>query len=88
MIERTMKLSSHATSSSRSRGPEPVNISSSAARICAGSDSSTPRSRSQCSGRRKAGADGDPREQLDAYFTLLRTGWDAQEKALSPMPDG
>jgi AcrR family transcriptional regulator len=34
------------------------------------------------------GAEGDPREQLDAYFTLLRTGWDAQEKALSPMPDG
>jgi hypothetical protein len=34
------------------------------------------------------GADGDPREQLDAYFTLLRTGWDTQEKALSPIPDG
>jgi hypothetical protein len=28
------------------------------------------------------GADVDPREQLEAYFTLLRTGWDAQETAL------
>jgi AcrR family transcriptional regulator len=28
------------------------------------------------------GTDGDRREQLDAYFTLLRTGWDTQETAL------
>jgi AcrR family transcriptional regulator len=28
------------------------------------------------------GADIDPREQIEAYFTLLRTGWDAQEAAL------
>jgi AcrR family transcriptional regulator len=34
------------------------------------------------------GAEGDPREQLDAYFTLLRTGWDAQQRALSGNPDG
>ena len=27
-------------------------------------------------------ADADPREQLEAYFTLLRTGWDVQEAAL------
>lgn len=34
------------------------------------------------------GADGDPSEQLDAYFTLLRTGWDVQQRALSGNPDG
>ena len=28
-------------------------------------------------------ADVDPGEQLEAYFTLLRTGWDAQEAALT-----
>jgi hypothetical protein len=28
------------------------------------------------------GPDVDPREQLEAYFTLLRTGWDVQEAAV------
>lgn len=30
------------------------------------------------------GADVDPHEQLDTYFDLLRTGWDAQVAALRP----
>jgi len=25
---------------------------------------------------------GDPREQVEAYFTLIRTGWDAQAAEL------
>jgi AcrR family transcriptional regulator len=34
------------------------------------------------------GVDVDPREQLEACFTLLRTGWDAQQEVLSEDPDG
>jgi hypothetical protein len=32
------------------------------------------------------GADADPHEQLDAYFDLLGTGWDAQVATLRSDP--
>ena len=37
---------------------------------------------SPTSSRRLPWRGGDPREQVEAYFTLIRTGWDAQAAEL------
>ena len=34
------------------------------------------------------GVAGDPREQMDAYFALLRRGWDAERAELLSAPSG